>query len=80
VIAMENDNWRQAANKFTGGIQQIYQNPGVAGDNADDFNHTLPAIIISKGAHEYVDGVAANANDLSDLFKPGSIPNERRLR
>jgi len=106
---MENDNWRQAANKFTGGIQQIYQNPGVAGDNADDFNHTLPAIIISKDAHKNVDGVpygsplnythssflrtmqeifgvgpwlgdAANANDLSDLFKPGSVPNERRIR
>ncbi len=27
VIAMENHNWEQPANKFTGGIQQIYQNP-----------------------------------------------------
>src|SRR5689334_21379645 len=27
VIAMENHNWTQPDNKFTGGIQQIYQNP-----------------------------------------------------
>lgn len=27
VIAMENHNWTQPANQFTGAIQQIYQNP-----------------------------------------------------
>jgi hypothetical protein len=27
VIAMENHNWTQPANKFSGGIQQIYMNP-----------------------------------------------------
>src|SRR5215831_6831734 len=27
VIAMENHNWTQPNNQFTGGIQQIYQNP-----------------------------------------------------
>jgi hypothetical protein len=27
VIAMENHNWTQPANEFTGGIQQIFQNP-----------------------------------------------------
>jgi phosphatidylinositol-3-phosphatase len=27
VISMENHNWTQPANQFTGGIQQIYQNP-----------------------------------------------------
>jgi phosphatidylinositol-3-phosphatase len=27
VIAMENHNWTQPDNQFTGGIQQIYQNP-----------------------------------------------------
>jgi hypothetical protein len=27
VIAMENHNWTQPVNQFTGGIQQIYQNP-----------------------------------------------------
>jgi hypothetical protein len=26
VIAMENHNWTQLTNQFTGGIQQIYQN------------------------------------------------------
>ncbi len=75
---------------------------GVAGDNADDFTHTIPFIVISKDAHRNVGGVPyastadyshssflrtmqeiyrvgpmlgdpANAEDLSDLFKPGSI-------
>ena len=79
---------------------------GVAGDNADRFDHTIPFIIISKDAHRNVDGIpyasavnythssflrtmqeifrvgpflgdAANAEDLSDLFKPGSIYNGR---
>src|SRR5436309_15623510 len=27
VIAMENHNWTQPANQFTGNIQQVYQNP-----------------------------------------------------
>ena len=27
VIAMENHNWMQSANQFTGGIQQISRNP-----------------------------------------------------
>ena len=27
VIAMENHNWTQPANQFTGRTQQIYQNP-----------------------------------------------------
>jgi hypothetical protein len=27
VIAMENHNWTQPVNQFTGGIQQIFQNP-----------------------------------------------------
>jgi hypothetical protein len=75
---------------------------GVTGDNADDFNHTLPFIVISKDARKNVDGKpysssvfythssflrtmqeifgvgpllgdAANATDLSDLFKPGNL-------
>lgn len=33
------------------------ESDGVAGDNADDFTHTLPFIIISKDAHKNVDGV-----------------------
>jgi len=78
---------------------------GVAGDNPDDLNHTVGEIVISKRAHENVNGLpyaspiafthssdvrtmqnifhagpyiadAANANDLSDLFKPGSVPKK----
>lgn len=81
------------------------ESDGVAGDNADDFNHTIGEIIISPHAHPNVNGVpyaspvnythssdlrtmqeifhvgpflrdAANANDLSDLFAPGSIPKK----
>ncbi len=73
-----------------------------SGENADDFNHTLPFIVISQDAHKNVGGRpyasavnmshssflremqeifgvgpllgdAANANDLSDLFKPGNL-------
>lgn len=76
---------------------------GVAGDNPDDFNHTIGEIVISPEAHRNVNGVpyaspvnfthssdlrtmqeifrvgpflgdAANAIDLSDLFKRGAIP------
>lgn len=76
---------------------------GVAGDNPDDFNHTIGEIVISPEAHGNVNGVpyaspvnfthssdlrtmqeifhvrpflgdAANATDLSDLFKRGAIP------
>ena len=75
---------------------------GVAGDNADRFDHTLPFIIISKDSARNVEGKpfasfnnyshssflrtmqeifrvgptlgdAANAEDLADLFKPGSF-------
>jgi phosphatidylinositol-3-phosphatase len=75
---------------------------GVAGDNPDDFNHTVPFIIISKDVVKSVDGLpyasqrnlshssflrtmqeilgvgpllgdAANADDLLDMFKPGSV-------
>jgi hypothetical protein len=81
------------------------ESDGVAGDNGDDFNHTIGEIIISPHAHPNVNGVpyassvnythssdlrtmqeifgvgpflgdAANANDLSDLFEPGSIPKK----
>ena len=34
VIAMENHNWTQPANQFTGGIQQIYQNPNAPFTNS----------------------------------------------
>jgi len=80
------------------------ESDGVAGDNGDDFNHTIAEIVISPRAHENVNGLpfasqlnfthssdlltmqkifhtgppvlgdAANAIDLSDLFKPGAVP------
>ena len=78
---------------------------GVAGDNADDLNHTVAEIVISPRAHPNVNGLpyassvfmthssdlrtmqeifhvgpllgdAVNANDLSDLFKPGAVPKK----
>jgi phosphatidylinositol-3-phosphatase len=84
------------------------ESTGQAGENRDDFNHTIPEIIISSLAHDNVGGMpyasavtythssdlrtmqeifhvratgtspylgdAKNANDLSDMFKPGVIP------
>jgi phosphatidylinositol-3-phosphatase len=78
---------------------------GVSGDNRDEFDHTIPEIIISERAHANVNGLpyastlnyshssdlrtwqnvfhvgpyladAANATDLSDLFKPGAVPKK----
>ena len=78
---------------------------GVAGDNPDDFNHTIGEIVISDRAHPNVNGLpyaspinythssdvrtmqnifhagpyiadAANATDLSDLFKAGAVPKK----
>ena len=78
---------------------------GVSGDNPDEFDHTIPEIIISERAHPNVNGLpyastqnyshssdlrtwqnvfhvgpylgdAANALDLSDLFKPGAVPKK----
>lgn len=44
---------------------------GVAGDNPDDFNHTVGEIVISKHAHKNVNGVsfvsAVNLSHSSDL-------------
>jgi hypothetical protein len=44
VIAMENHNWTQPANQFTGSIQQIYQNPNALFINSL-VNGTAVAII-----------------------------------
>src|SRR5436305_7402138 len=46
VIAMENHNWTQPANQFTGGIQQIYQNPNAPFLNA----------LVNGTAVEIIDG------------------------
>jgi phosphatidylinositol-3-phosphatase len=47
------------------------ESDGVAGDNPDDFNHTIPEIIISKHAHKNVNGVpyasSAELTHSSDL-------------
>jgi len=77
--------------------------------NRDDFQHTVPFIVISKNARGNVNGKpfasavnlshssflhemqeifgvgpllgdAANANDLSDLFKPGALHETPRSR
>src|SRR5690348_18340510 len=50
VIAMENHNWTQPANQFTGGIQQIYQNP-----NAPFINS-----LVNGTAFVIIDGAAVN--------------------
>lgn len=46
VIAMENHNWTQPANQFSGNIQQIFQNP-----NAPFINS-----LVSRTAFAFVDG------------------------
>jgi hypothetical protein len=46
VIAMENHNWTQPANQFTGGIQQIYQNP-----NAPFINSLVNGTAIATIGH-----------------------------
>jgi phosphatidylinositol-3-phosphatase len=50
VIAMENHNWTQPANQFTGGIQQIYQNPKAPFVNA----------LVNGTAVEIIDGAEVN--------------------
>src|SRR6476620_44991 len=44
VIAMENHNWTQPANQFTGGIKQIFQNPAAPFINSL-VNGTATAVI-----------------------------------
>jgi hypothetical protein len=50
VIAMENHNWTQPANQFTGGIQQIYQNPNAPFINSL-VNGTAYAIVNDSVVH-----------------------------
>src|SRR5258706_16370499 len=50
VIAMENHNWVQPANKFTGNIQQIFQNP-----NAPFINS-----LVNGTANATINGVQTN--------------------
>ena len=53
VIAMENHNWTQPANQFTGNIQQIYQNP-----NAPFINS-----LVNGTAFALVDGSVVRISD-----------------
>src|ERR1043166_15371 len=53
VIAMENHNWTQPANQFTGSIQQIYMNP-----NAPFINS-----LVSGTGFVMLDGKAVNISD-----------------
>ena len=50
VIAMENHNWTQPANQFTGSIQQIFQNP-----NAPFINS-----LVNGSANAVINGVQTN--------------------
>jgi hypothetical protein len=50
VIAMENHNWTQPANQFTGGIQQVYQNPNAPFINSL-VNGTAFAVIDGSPVH-----------------------------
>ena len=53
VIAMENHNWTQPANRFTGNIQQIYQNP-----NAPFVNS-----LVNGSAFAVIDGHVTHVSD-----------------
>jgi phosphatidylinositol-3-phosphatase len=53
VIAMENHNWTQPANQFTGGIQQIYLNP-----NAPFINS-----LVNGTAWAEINGVSKNISE-----------------
>src|SRR5690348_739623 len=60
VIAMENHNWTQPANQFTGGIQQIFQNPAAPYINS-----------LVDGTSDISKEVAYAANYRSVLATPG---------
>ena len=50
VVAMENHNWTQPANQFTGNIQQVFQNP-----NAPFINS-----LVNGTANAVINGSATN--------------------
>ena len=60
VIAMENHNWTQPANQFSGPIQQIFQNPNAPFINSL-VNGTADAMINGKQVH--ISGQVAYANN-----------------
>lgn len=69
VIAMENHNWTQPANQFTGGIQQIFQNPNAPFINSL-VNGTAFAVVRGRVVH-ISEQVAYASNYHSVLATPG---------
>src|SRR5436190_22242583 len=66
VIAMENHNWTQPANQFTGGIQQVYQNPNAPFINSlvngsafatvgDSVQHSSEQVAYATAYHNVLD-------------------------
>jgi hypothetical protein len=65
VIAMENHNWTQPANQFTGGIQQIFQNPAAPFINSL-VNGTATAVI--NGRQVNISQQTAFANNYRNVL------------
>ncbi|MBO0720696.1 MAG: hypothetical protein J2P41_07735, partial [Blastocatellia bacterium] len=72
VIAMENHNWTQPDNKFTGGIQQIYQNP-----NAPFINSLVDgtAVVVLHGRGENISHEVSYANAYHNVLATPSGDN-----
>jgi hypothetical protein len=59
---------------------------GVAGDNADDFNHTIPEIVISHRAHQNVNGIpyasplnythSSDLRTIQEIFHAGPLAGD----
>jgi len=72
VIAFENHNWTQPANQFSGGIQQIYQNP-----NAPFLNSLVDgtAVVTVNGAAVNVSQQVAYASAYHNVLATASGNN-----
>lgn len=73
VVAMENHNWTQPANQFTGGIQQIFQNPAAPFINSL-VNGTATAVINGRQVN-ISEQVAYATNYRNVLATAGSNPH-----
>src|SRR5262249_44422529 len=72
VIAMENHNWTQPANQFSGPIQQIFQNPNAPFINSM-VNGTATAII--NGRHVNISKQVAYATNYHNVLATASGNN-----
>src|SRR5215467_7598796 len=72
VIAMENHNWTQPANQFTGNIQQIFQNPNAPFINSL-VNGTASATI--NGVHADISSQVAYASNYHNVLATPSGNN-----